>query len=296
MKLSEGFLNDGVTYESDDLGCNGLTKVSIVIPTQNVAQTFANCLTSIVRQKGNNDNFETEIIVIDGHSSDQTLDIARRFDCKVLFYDGLLLGKRVLGINESRGDFILLLDSDQVLRPDLLYRALPLMEGSDMMMLEEGSQSIATITQLLYNVDRQLVHRIRDMDPRSSVLLPRLFRASVLKHAVRRIPPSLLPLVCAQDHAILYYETWCISKRIGYVSDALAHSEPDSLTKVFRKNFRYGKCDRRLARTGYYVDLLKSRTRIRKGLLSIRDPRLVVGTLLLQGMKGAAYALGYIGE
>jgi len=267
-----------------------LMNISITIPTQNSGKTLSSCLSSIFSQPVDN----IEVIVVDGHSSDNTLDIANEFGCDVLFYSGSLLGKRCLGIDRCRGEFILLMDSDQVLAPRVLSRTADLLLKYDMLVLEEKSLRTDTAIQKLYSLDRILVHQVRDFSPFSSALLPRIFRANVLRRAILSIPQSLLAKVCAQDHAILYFESWKVSNKVGYVESALYHNEPTDLGTVFRKNLRYGRCDKILARSGYYDDLTKARTRIRKGITSVRDPRLIVGTLLLQTLKGVAYGCGYV--
>jgi len=265
-------------------------KISITIPTQDSGKTLSRCLTSIFSQSLD----DIEVIIVDGRSRDNTLSIANEFGCGIFFYDGSLLGKRCLGIDRCQGEFILLLDSDQVLAPRVFSRAADLLLNYDMVVLEEKSLRTDTVIQKMYSLDRMLVHQVRDFSPFSSALLPRLFRASVLRKAVLSIPPSLLPRVCAQDHAILYFESWKVSSKVGYLESAIYHNEPTNLGTVFRKNLRYGRCDRTLARSGYYVDLLKARTRIRRGITSVRDPRLITGTLLLQTLKGLAYGCGYL--
>jgi len=265
-------------------------KISVTIPTQNSGKTLSSCLSSIFSQPLG----DIEVVIVDGHSSDDTLAIANEFGCDVLFYSGSLLGKRCLGIDRCRGEFILLMDSDQVLAPRAFSRTNDLLLNYDMLVLEEKSLRTDTAIQKLYSLDRLLVHQVRDFNPFSSALLPRLFRANLLRRAVVSIPPSLLAKVCAQDHAILYFECWKVSNKVGYLASALYHNEPADLGTVFRKNLRYGRCDKILARSGYYGDLTRARTRIRKGITSVRDPRLIVGTLLLQTLKGLAYGCGYV--
>ena len=51
--------------------------------------------------------------------------------------DWKLLGARYLGCKAASGEFVLMLDSDQVLLKDSIERSLSLFENHDMLCLEE---------------------------------------------------------------------------------------------------------------------------------------------------------------
>ena len=54
--------------------------VSITIPTYNSERSLGECLVAAKKQTYKN----TEIIVIDSYSKDKTLEIAKKFKCKLL--------------------------------------------------------------------------------------------------------------------------------------------------------------------------------------------------------------------
>lgn len=58
-----------------------------------------------------------EIVVIDMHSDDRTVDIAREFGAKVLFHErvGFADPARAFALAQASGDWILLLDADEVI-------------------------------------------------------------------------------------------------------------------------------------------------------------------------------------
>ena len=58
--------------------------ISIVIPTKNSADTLTLCLESIKKQTYPN----YELIIVDGFSSDKTIDIARKYGTKINFIPG----------------------------------------------------------------------------------------------------------------------------------------------------------------------------------------------------------------
>ena len=60
-------------------------------------------------------------------------------DCKIVSTDWKLLGARYQGFKVSTGDYILMLDSDQVLEKEAIDRSVVLFDEFDMLCLEEMS-------------------------------------------------------------------------------------------------------------------------------------------------------------
>lgn len=90
---------------------NAPPKVSFCIPTLNSERTIGYCLESIASQ-----NYpKTEIVIVDGGSSDRTVEIAGKYTDNVQFDDGTLGSARQTSIDHSTGDVIALFDSDVVI-------------------------------------------------------------------------------------------------------------------------------------------------------------------------------------
>lgn len=80
-------------------------KVSIVIPTLNEEQNLQKVLRSIPKDI-------YEVIIVDGHSKDKTVEIAKKFGAKVVFDDkgkGSALRK---GMKTAKGDIVIMMDAD----------------------------------------------------------------------------------------------------------------------------------------------------------------------------------------
>ena len=77
--------------------------VSFVIPTLNSARTLGPCLSSIESQSYKN----VEIIIVDGYSQDQSLEIAESFNSQILQSYGSLGQAREEGIEYANGEIIL---------------------------------------------------------------------------------------------------------------------------------------------------------------------------------------------
>lgn len=84
-------------------------KYSIVIPTYNEAKYIDKCLSSIVFQ----DFPDYEIIIVDCGSSDNTVDICRRYtkNVHVSKYKSIAL-QRNLGASKANGEYLVFLDAD----------------------------------------------------------------------------------------------------------------------------------------------------------------------------------------
>jgi glycosyltransferase involved in cell wall biosynthesis len=92
--------------------------VSVVVPVRNAAPLIDECLESIVRSE------PREIIVVDGESTDGTVEIARRYPVRILSDGGRGLPvARLLGAEAAASPRVALVDADVVL-PDGAFGAL----------------------------------------------------------------------------------------------------------------------------------------------------------------------------
>jgi glycosyltransferase involved in cell wall biosynthesis len=235
-------------------GNNKLPLVSITIPTRNSEDVIGDCLGSVKEQSYPN----VETLVIDSTSIDGTKEIAESFGAKFISYEGKLLGARYEGFLRSQGDFILLLDSDQILEPTTVERALSMIDDYDMLVLEELSYKPEGFFEKLYDADRKLIHLQPNLDPVKGNLLPRFFRREILQKAFLAIPKEIIPTTIHHDHAIIYLEAREFSSRVGILSTSVYHRE-HGLVKTWRINFRYGRSLRELSTNGYYNELVRSR-------------------------------------
>ena len=93
-----------------------VNRVSVIIPTRNSARTIAKCLDSIKGQTYKN----IEIFVIDSFSSDNTSEIASRFNATIFLLDSERARAKNFGISKASGEFLLFVDSDMILQPNVV--------------------------------------------------------------------------------------------------------------------------------------------------------------------------------
>ena len=258
--------------------------VSINIPTYNSEATIDKCIGHAKNQTYK----KIEIIVIDGYSKDKTLDIAKKYGCKIVMCKGGLLEARIRGARASRGKYILFLDSDQILKPTTVERAVEKIKDYDSIWLYERAYNRDKFLPSLYDADRLLVQKFL----KEGVVLPRFFRRNLLLKAMNKIPKKIYDVCRAHDHLIIWHEFKKISDKTGRVEDAVEHIEPSGLLELFKKQFRWGKTTKEFyVKAGPYKTLVRRQHRFRK----FHKENLVwsVKSFILRVLRGIPYKLGY---
>jgi GT2 family glycosyltransferase len=99
----------------------GSLRVSVIIPNRNGGATLARCLAAALASR----HPRFEVIVVDDDSRDDSLEIIRRFPCRLvqLPRHGGAAAARNAGAREARGEILFFTDSDCLLPADALLRA-----------------------------------------------------------------------------------------------------------------------------------------------------------------------------
>ncbi len=100
--------------DKDQSSISGLPLISVIVAVFNGAKTLQSCLNSICQQT----YLEKEVIVIDGGSSDETVEILKRNDGNISFWrserDHGIYDAWNKGIAKARGDWICFLGADDI--------------------------------------------------------------------------------------------------------------------------------------------------------------------------------------
>ncbi len=256
--------------------------VSITIPTKNAEKTIDLCLEAVKNQTYSN----IETIVIDSYSTDKTREIAKKYDTRIVMCKGGLLEARFLGVKNSRGEYVVLVDADQILKKTAIERAVKLAEEEnyDMIILEEESWPLSRgfIAKLYMSSKKVINSKITDpkaLKPGEGFFVPRFFKREILEKIFDAIPKDIIPKIIHYDHDIIYYECYKLSKKIGILKDGVYHIEPD-LKKLLKTNLRYGASLKVFSKLDYYKDL------IRKG-----ESRIYIGRPLWLGLQSLTLSL-----
>ncbi|MBI4152263.1 glycosyltransferase [Candidatus Woesearchaeota archaeon] len=100
--------------------------ISLCLITKNEEQFIEDCLASVK-------DFVTEIIVVDTGSSDKTKEIARKFTDKIVDFTWCddFSAPRNEALKHATGDWILVLDADEIIPPESKAKIKEAMENSD---------------------------------------------------------------------------------------------------------------------------------------------------------------------
>ncbi|MDR0462747.1 MAG: glycosyltransferase [Pseudomonadales bacterium] len=91
---------------------SSLIKISIIIPTYNSQDTLETTLRSLEKQALHCPHME--ILVIDGGSTDSTVDIAKKYGAKVINNPHRLPEPaKLIGLKKARGQYVCFMDSDE---------------------------------------------------------------------------------------------------------------------------------------------------------------------------------------
>jgi glycosyltransferase involved in cell wall biosynthesis len=171
-------------------------RISVVLNTLNEEKNLPFALRSV-------EPWVDEIIVVDMHSDDRTVDIASGFGAKIFFHErlGFADPARAFAINQASGDWILVLDADEVV-PFPLSRALVSIARS-------GSADAVRIPFLHYMLGAPLMHT--NCGPRQGTLL-RFFKkqhvraTSTIHNFFHPVPGSrVLELRFAPGLAVVHF-------------------------------------------------------------------------------------------
>ncbi|MEM4560706.1 MAG: glycosyltransferase [Candidatus Caldarchaeum sp.] len=105
-------------------------KASVVVLTKNSERTIRECLDAVAEAG----DVVGRVVIVDGSSSDQTVPIAEgfrvRLDLVIVDDRGLGLGyARDVGWRNGDSPYVLMLDSDVVMKPEFLHQAVKVLEN-----------------------------------------------------------------------------------------------------------------------------------------------------------------------
>ena len=211
-------------------------EVSIIIPTHNSAQTLPSCLKSVRNQIYKH----LEVIVVDDLSSDETVKISESFGAEIILRKSNQAEARNVGVAQSSGEYVLFLDSDQILSPSVIEECVEkcVQEKAEMVRIPEvfvgkGYWSVCSA------VWKNRYEKVEHLYGRRSGLMhgePRFF----VKARIQDLGMFDTLLVWGEDYE-LYERLKSANVKEGFCTSVLYHLEADSLKQILLKNLRYGR-------------------------------------------------------
>ena len=256
--------------------------VTVVVPTRNNLRTIEACLRSVVEQQP-----PVELIVVDNHSTDGTLEVAQRLADRVITAGPERSAQRNTGIAEAESEWVLWLDSDMILPPRSIAAALETAAAT-------GAVGIAlperTIGDGFWTACRALERECYLDDP--WLHNPRLVRREYLLGE-----GAFDTDMSGPEDADLRMKMRSAGAGIELAPIIIDHDEGRlTVAEVLRKRYYYGRSipafasehEGAVGAQGRAV--LRSYVRNHRRLL--RDPAHAVGMVLLRAMEAGGYAAG----
>ncbi len=102
-----------------------MKKLSVVLATRNEEENIGRCLDSV-------EDFADEIIVVDEHSTDKTVEIAKKHGAEVFLepHHAIFHITKQKALEKATGEWILQLDADEVVTPELAKEIVSTINGS----------------------------------------------------------------------------------------------------------------------------------------------------------------------
>ena len=92
-----------------------MDKISVIIPVKNEEDKIERCLEAVFNQTLK----PFEMIVVDGYSTDKTVENARKLPVKILCEDyDTVGGARQVGVENAKGGFVAFTDADCIPKRD----------------------------------------------------------------------------------------------------------------------------------------------------------------------------------
>jgi (heptosyl)LPS beta-1,4-glucosyltransferase len=103
-----------------------MIKVSLVINTLNEESNIADCIQSV-------GDFADEVVICDMHSEDRTREVAENLGARIVLHkrEPFVERARRFAVEQAQGEWILVMDADERMTPDLLDELRELMKRED---------------------------------------------------------------------------------------------------------------------------------------------------------------------
>lgn len=217
-----------------------MSKISVVLATFNEEENIADCLESVK-------DFADEIVIVDGTSTDKTVEIAQRYTKNITIKDNppIFHINKQLAIDKSKNQWILQMDADERITPKLAKEIVRVteMDNDELERYEESLHDRKLFLRhqrLIEQRDGRVGDRI---GPYSAFFIPRrnFFLGKYLKYggtypdpAIRLIKKGKAYLPCKDVH-----EQMQVEGRVGWLQNYMRHIDSPTFKRYLERNNRY---------------------------------------------------------
>jgi glycosyltransferase involved in cell wall biosynthesis len=200
--------------------------VSVIVTTKNSERTLEDCLQSIKTQTF----APLDVIVVDNFSGDGTRAIAEKYASAVIDAGPERCAQRNIGVRNSTGQYVLIVDSDMVLRSDVIARC-----------VEKAQGSVAAVIVPEESVGSGFWAKCKAFERD-------FYRNDLVVSAARFFDRAAYTAAGGYDETLVSGEDWDLSMRVEAlgelaVADTLIFHDEGvlRLTSLMKKKFYYGR-------------------------------------------------------
>lgn len=258
--------------------------VSVIIPTKNEEKNIGNLLKSLTHQSFKN----FEIIVVDNHSQDRTLQIAKKFTKKVYLKGPERSAQRNFGLQKAKGRYVLFLDADMQPGKNILKECLEKIQNKKIrgVLIDEES------------IGENFLSRVKNLEKKiyrgkSEIEAPRFFRKKDLLK------------IGGYDENLISGEDWDLTLRIrglgqfSKINSKIRHFENHSFWQDISKKYYYAKNIRNYAQK--HPEEFSRQSGFNRILILFKNPKIIYknlpeffGLVLLKTGQFLAYQISKI--
>jgi glycosyltransferase involved in cell wall biosynthesis len=240
-----------------------LEMISAVIITKNEEKMLPDCLKSL--------GWVNEIVVIDTGNTDNTNEIAKKHKAKVIKYEGPagFSGWRNRGLKEATGDWILYIDADERLTPEL--------EGEILKVTGEPEYNAYAIPRRNFIFEKEFKHCGLSPD-----YVKRLFRKSAFRQWTGKLHEE--PNYESNGKVVVGGKG-----NMGHLKRPLLHIKHETLGEMVEKTNIWSEVEAQLMFTAHHPPM--NVARFASAALREFWLRMIRQTAFLDGGKGVIYAM-----
>ena len=206
-----------------------MTKISVAVATYNEEKNIGKCLSSVA-------DWVSEIVMVDGSSTDKTVEIAKKFKAKVIITDNppIFHINKQKAIDACTGDWILQLDEDEIVNRELKDEILEVIQRPSNCHPEFISGSSKMLKQVQHDKKNQSINGY--WIPRKNFFLGRFLMkgGQYPDYALRLYKKGKGHLPCKSVH-----EQAIVSGKVGYLKNPLQHFPYENFSEYLEHFRRY---------------------------------------------------------
>lgn len=214
--------------------------LSVTLATHNEEENLERCLKSI-------ENIANEIVIVDGESTDRTVEIAKKFKARVIPTTNKVnfhINKQMAN-DAAEGIWILQLDADEVITKELAEEISAVVRMSDVEVkarrLPEEKQRLFEIQQLQVamrdgKLEGEGEETVAFFMPRLNLLLGRFMRHTGMypDGVIRLFKNGKARLPCKSVH-----EQYELDGKVGWLANDMIHYDSPTFERYLARNNRY---------------------------------------------------------